>query len=67
MHIPYLPYYGNIWFKILEKIPYMLIVGDKEAEDKKVSVRSRKDGDLGVMSIEDLTNKLIIEDRTKKI
>jgi threonyl-tRNA synthetase len=51
----------------LEKIPYMLIVGDKEAEDKTVSVRSRKDGDLGVMSIEELTNKLIIEDRTKKV
>jgi threonyl-tRNA synthetase len=45
----------------------MLIVGDKEAEDKSVSVRSRKDGDLGVMSIEDLTNKLIIEDKTKKL
>ena len=51
----------------LEKIPYMLIVGDKEKEEKTVSVRSRKDGDLGVMGIEDLTKKLIIEDRTKKI
>ena len=51
----------------LEKIPYMLIVGDKEAEDKTVSVRSRKDGDLGVMSVEELTNKLIVEDRTKKL
>jgi threonyl-tRNA synthetase len=51
----------------LEKIPYMLIVGDKEAEENKVSVRSRKDGDLGVMSIDELTTKLVLEDRTKKV
>ncbi len=31
----------------LEKVPYMLIVGDKEVETGEVSVRSRKDGDLG--------------------
>lgn len=51
----------------LEKIPYMFILGDKEAEDKTISVRSRKEGDLGVMSKEDIFNKLIDEDRTKKI
>ena len=37
----------------LEKVPYMLIVGDKEVEDGTVSVRSRKEGDLGAMSKED--------------
>ena len=31
----------------MEKLPYMLIVGDKEVEENAVSVRSRKDGDLG--------------------
>lgn len=51
----------------VEKIPYMFILGDKEAEDKTISVRSRKEGDLGVMSKEDVFNKLIEEDRTKKI
>jgi threonyl-tRNA synthetase len=51
----------------LEKIPYMLIVGDKEAEENKVSVRSRKEGDLGVMSLEELISKLVLEDRTKKL
>lgn len=51
----------------LEKIPYMLIVGDKEAEENKVSVRSRKDGDLGVMGMDELTAKLLLEDRTKKL
>lgn len=33
----------------LEKVPYMLIVGDKEVEAGNVAVRARKDGDLGVM------------------
>ena len=60
----------KIGFKIreaqLEKIPYMLIVGDKEAEENKVSVRSRKDGDLGVMEIKDLIDKLVEEDKSKK-
>ncbi len=51
----------------LEKIPYMFILGDKETEDKTISVRSRKEGDLGVMSKDDIFNKLIEEDRTKKL
>lgn len=34
----------------VEKIPYMLIIGDKEMESKTVSVRSRRDGDKGSMS-----------------
>lgn len=36
----------------LQKIPYMLVMGDKEAEQGNVSVRSRKDGDLGSMTLE---------------
>ncbi|MBO5068091.1 MAG: threonine--tRNA ligase, partial [Clostridia bacterium] len=51
----------------LEKIPYMFIVGDKEKEDNVVSVRSRKDGDLGVMSRTEILNKLVEEDRSKKV
>ncbi len=51
----------------LEKIPYMFIVGDKEAEEKTVSVRSRKEGDLGAMTLEDITARLIEEDRSKKV
>lgn len=42
----------------LEKIPYMLIVGDKEAEDESIGVRSRKDGDIGAVSINDFINKI---------
>jgi threonyl-tRNA synthetase len=50
----------------LEKIPYMIIVGDKEMEEQTVSVRSRKEGDLGVMKLDEITSKLVEEDRTKK-
>ncbi len=45
----------------LDKVPYMLILGDKEQEDKTVSVRSRKDGDLGVMPLADFTLKIAEE------
>ena len=37
----------------LEKVPYMLVIGEKEMNDRTLAVRSRKTGDLGVMSIED--------------
>lgn len=37
----------------LEKIPYMLIAGDKEMQNNEISVRERKLGDLGTMTIED--------------
>ena len=50
----------------LENVPYMIIVGDKEKEDKTVSVRSRKEGDLGVMSVDSIIDKLVEEDRSKK-
>ena len=50
----------------LEKVPYMFIVGDKEQEENKISVRSRKDGDLGVMSHQEIFDKLVEEDRSKK-
>lgn len=52
----------KIGFKIREaqvgKIPYMLIIGDNEAETGKVSVRSGKEGDLGAMFIDSLCSKL---------
>lgn len=37
----------------LEKIPYMLVVGDKDIEAGTVSVRSRKEGDQGAMNVDD--------------
>ena len=48
----------------LQKIPYMLIVGDKEVEANAVGVRSRKDGDIGAMSVEDFINKIKEEIKT---
>ncbi|MCL2055196.1 MAG: threonine--tRNA ligase [Oscillospiraceae bacterium] len=51
----------GIGFKIrqaqLEKIPYFFIIGDKEAADGTVSVRCRKDGDLGAMLFDDFILK----------
>ena len=51
----------------LQKTPYMLVVGDKEAETGTVSVRGRKDGDLGAMSLADFSAKACEEstNRTK--
>ena len=42
----------------LEKIPYMLVVGDRDMENQTVSVRMRSGEDLGAMSLEDFTAKL---------
>lgn len=55
----------KIGFKIreaqLEKNPYMLIIGDKEAEESRVSVRSRDIGELGSLSFNEFSEKLIVE------
>ncbi|MCC6484245.1 MAG: threonine--tRNA ligase, partial [Armatimonadetes bacterium] len=45
----------------LQKIPYMLIVGDREAEAKSVSVRSREHGDLGARDLREFTEALQAE------
>ena len=61
----------KIGFKIreaqMQKIPYMLIVGDKEVENGVVAVRSRKGGDLGTMSLEDFMARIEKEVREKSI
>ncbi|AEV69571.1 Ser-tRNA(Thr) hydrolase, threonyl-tRNA synthetase [Acetivibrio clariflavus DSM 19732] len=49
----------------LEKIPYMLVIGDKEMENRAVAVRSRKDGDLGAMALKDFIDRIVKEVRTK--
>ena len=45
----------------LSKVPYMLIIGDKEVENNTISVRNRKDGDLGQISKEEFINKILKE------
>lgn len=49
----------------LEKIPYMLVIGDKEVENGVVAVRSRRDGDIGTMPLSDFIAKAVEEVRTK--
>ncbi len=51
----------------LQKIPYMLILGDKEIDDSTVSVRSRKEGDLGSMTVEKFIDKILNEIGTKAL
>ena len=51
----------------MEKVPYMLIAGDKDIENNVVAVRSRKDGDLGTMTIDDFIAKITEEVNTKKL
>lgn len=51
----------------LEKVPYMLIIGDKEIEENKVAVRSRKNGDIGSISLTEFINKLSEEIKTKSM
>lgn len=49
----------------LKKIPYMLILGDKESESGTVAVRSRKDGDLGAVAVDEFIKKVVEENDTK--
>lgn len=49
----------------LEKVPYMLIVGEKEQEENAVSVRDRKEGDIGSLKLDDFV-KLILEKISSK-
>ncbi|OGZ37918.1 MAG: threonine--tRNA ligase [Candidatus Portnoybacteria bacterium RIFCSPLOWO2_01_FULL_38_39] len=50
----------------LQKIPYMLVVGDKEEKNKSVRVRDRKKGDLGMMKIDKFIEKIQKEIESKK-
>ena len=50
----------------LHKVPYMLVIGQKEVDENKVSIRSRKDGDIGTLSLDEFKNKLLEEIKNKK-
>lgn len=51
----------------MEKVPYMLVVGDKEVEEKMLSVRSRDQGELGSQSLEAFVEKVLEEVRTRAL
>ncbi len=59
----------KIGYKIREaqvqKIPYMIVVGDKEAESGQISVRSRSGGDLGTVDFESFVKKIEEEKATR--
>lgn len=61
----------KIGFKIrehtLRKVPYLLVVGDKEKESQHVAVRTRKGKDLGVMSVSQFVDLLDEEVKSKKL
>ena len=50
----------------LEKVPYMLIIGDNEVADKTVAVRSRKEGDLGAKSVAQFKADILLEIAEKR-
>ena len=50
----------------LQKIPYMLIVGEKEVEGNTVSIRSREEGDIGAKSVEEFVKAILEKIDSKK-
>jgi len=50
----------------LQKIPYMLIIGDREEQNNQVAVRTREEKDLGAITIDELLNKITLEIKTRK-
>ena len=51
----------------LQKVPYMLVLGDKELEDNKIAVRERKQGDIGVMSLEEFIGMIAQKRLTRSL
>ena len=49
----------------MQKVPYMLVLGDKEAEDGLVTVRQRAEGDIGAMTLYEFIAKIAEENKTK--
>ena len=51
----------------LQKIPYMFVVGDKEAENGTVSLRSRKDGDKGAVELSATIENIAEESHSRSL
>lgn len=49
----------------MQKVPFMLVLGDKELEEKKIAVRERKQGDIGQMSLEEF-KEMITQQRVTR-
>jgi threonyl-tRNA synthetase len=50
-----------------EKVPYMLIVGDKEVEEGKAALRTRGGGDVGSVAIDDFENRVLKEIKVRQL
>ena len=50
-----------------ERVPYMIVIGEKEEIEENISLRSRKNGDEGSMKVEELINRIIKEVKNKDI
>ncbi|HHT50389.1 MAG TPA: threonine--tRNA ligase [Eubacteriaceae bacterium] len=50
----------------MQKIPYMIIIGDKEVESNQLSLRSRSEGDLGTIAVDDFIDRALKEIKEKK-
>ena len=51
----------------LDRIPYMLIIGAKEQESNQVSIRHRDRGDEGAMPVDEFTNRIVDEVRSRSL
>jgi len=51
----------------LQKVPYMLILGDQELETGQVAVRERKQGDIGTMSLAEFKEKITAEKTSRSL
>jgi threonyl-tRNA synthetase len=49
----------------LRKVPYMLVVGDREAEQRAAALRRHREGDLGTLSLDDVIARLTAEARSR--
>ena len=50
----------------LQKVPYMIVIGDNEVGERKITVRSRKEGDIGSMTLDEFIERCKEEIRLKK-
>jgi threonyl-tRNA synthetase len=50
----------------LQKTPYMFVLGQKEQDANEITVRSHKDGDMGMMKIDEVIDKLLLQIATKQ-
>ncbi len=50
-----------------ERVPYIIVVGEKEENNNEISLRSRKNGDEGTLKLEDLIERLVNEIKNKEL